>query len=126
MQINELIDTFAEVKSKSDDLKKECDGYSKQIKEVMTEQNLVEYYTEKYKAVVSTIETKSFDDAKLLEKIKSWGEISNKLIRTVEVVDMTALEDAIYNGLVVTSDLAECQVVKKQQRLVVTKIKKEK
>lgn len=124
MDLNMLIDLFGETKEQSDALKKECDTYSKDIKERMSKDDVGEVFTDKYKAKLSVIESKSFDEAKLLMKLKSMGDIAKSVIRTVEVVDMTALENAIYNKEIDASALTECQVVKTQQRLTVTEIKK--
>lgn len=126
MDLNMLIDLFGETKEQSDALKKEVDAYSKDIKERMSKDDVGEIFTDKYKAKLSVIESKSFDEAKLLMKLKSMGDIAKSVIRTVEVVDMTALENAIYNKEIDASALTECQVVKTQQRLTVTEIKKKK
>lgn len=126
MDLNLLIDLFGETKEQSDALKKEVDSYSKDIKERMSKDNVGEVFADKYKAKLSVIESKSFDEAKLLMKLKSMGDIAKSVIRTVEVVDMTALENAIYNKEIDASALTDCQVVKTQQRLTVTEIKKKK
>ncbi len=126
MDLNMLIDLFGETKEKSDALKKEADSYSKDIKERMSKDDVGEIFTDKYKAKLSVTESKSFDEAKLLMKLKSMGDIAKSVIRTVEVVDMTALENAIYNKDIDASALTDCQVVKTQQRLTVTEIKKKK
>lgn len=123
MDLNMLIDLFGETKEQSDALKKEVDTYSKDIKERMSKDNVGEVFADKYKAKLSVIESKSFDEAKLLMKLKNMGDIAKSVIRTVEVVDMTALENAIYNKEIDASALTDCQVVKTQQRLTVTKVK---
>ncbi len=126
MDLDLLIDLFAETKEQSDALKKECDTYSKDIKERMSKNMSYEVSTGKFTAKLSNIETKSFDEAKLLMKLKDMGDIAKSVIRTVEVVDMNALENAIYNKEIDASALTDCQVVKTQQRLTVTEIKKKK
>lgn len=124
MDLTELINVFGETKTTADVLKKECDEYSKDIKDRMSKNLSYEVSTDKFTAKLSNIETKSFDEPKLLVKLKSMGDIAKSVIRTVEVVDMTALENAIYNREIDASALTDCQVVKTQQRLTVTKIKK--
>lgn len=126
MDLTELINVFGETKTTADALKKECDEYSKDIKDRMSKNMSYEVSTDKFTAKLSNIETKSFDEPKLLMKLKSMGDIAKSVIRTVEVVDMTALENAIYNREIDASALTDCQIVKTQQRLTVTKIKNKK
>lgn len=124
MDLERLIDGFGEMKEKSDELKKEVDGYNKQIKSIMGEVSLDEYKTSKYKVKLSNIESRSFDEERLLAKLKELG--ATDCIKTVEIVDMTNLENAIYNKKVDASKLADCQIITKQQRLTITKVKEKK
>lgn len=124
MDLNNLIDCFGEVKGRSDLLKKEVDGYNKEIKSVMSEVDLSEYKTDKYKVKLTTVESRSFDEEKLLVRLKELG--ADECIKTIEVVDMANLENAIYNKKVDASKLADCQIVNTQQRLTLTKVKEKK
>lgn len=124
MELDELVNLFGETKSEADKYKKEAETYNSDIKKIMSETELSEFSTEKYKVKLSTIESKSFDEPKLLDKLKELG--ITECIRTVEVVDMTNLENAIYNGKLDASKLKDCQIVTTQQRLTISKVKEKK
>jgi hypothetical protein len=125
-ELQNLIEMFGERNERVKSLKKETDVLNTQIKEIMatlpggvTES---EHFTARYSVSV----TESFDEPKLIERLKQLG--CHGVIKTVEVVDMDALENAIYNGHIAGSELADCKVSKSTPKLVVSvkKAKKEK
>jgi hypothetical protein len=84
--------------------------------------------TDAFKVSCKTIETEDFDQAKLLDKIKKlWqaqnGDVECPWIQRVEVVDMEAVTNAIYDGMIVADELNDCKTKKTQVRLTVNPLK---
>lgn len=124
MELKKLIDAYGETKTESDKLKKEVESYNSSIKSLMNDENLSYFNSDKYYVKLATIEQRVFDEQKLLDKLKEMG--ATNCIKTIEVVDMNELENAIYNKQVDASKLSDCQVVKSQQRLTLGKVKEKK
>ena len=117
-----LVDKFGDVKVQADALKKESDGYKEEIKTYLSEHDMDEYSTSKWRVKYSVAVTRDFNQEKLLAKVKEAG--LTDCIKTVEVVDMTNLENAIYNGKVDASIFADCEVIKETPKLNIYKTKK--
>lgn len=124
--LQKLINEFGTRNEQVKSLKKETDALNTQIKEIMANLPGGVAETEQFVAKYSVITTSDFDEPKLIERLKTLG--CQGVIKTVEVVDMDALENAIYNGQIVGSELADCKVNKSVAKLVVSvkKSKKEK
>jgi len=102
---------------------------NKEIKQIMLSAGDEVREVDGLKVTCKTIESEDFDQAKLLYKIKQLWVAQNPgtkcpWIQTVEVVDMEAVTNAIYDGMIQATDLADCKTKKTQTRLTVTKIKK--
>lgn len=121
--LKNLIESFGEKNEIVKSLKKETDVLNTQIKDIMSKNANAIVDTEHFTAKYSVITTESFDEERLISRLKELGKSS--VIKTVEVVDMDALENAIYNGQIVGADLADCKVSKSTQKLVVS-VRKEK
>ena len=117
-----LVDKFGDVKTKSDALKKEADGYKDEIKAFLCASDTDEYATDKYRVKYTVAVSRDFNQEKLLAKLKEVG--LTECIKTVEVVDMNNLENAIYNKKIDASILADCEIVKETPKLNIYKVKK--
>jgi hypothetical protein len=93
----------------------------KEIKKFMSTSGLDKVTSEHFVASYSVSKSESFDEEKLINRLKALG--CSHVIKTVEVVDMELLESAIYDGQIAGSELADCKVVKEIPKLVV-KVKK--
>lgn len=122
-ELNKLIEEFGEQNEEVKRLKKSTDALNVQIKEILSKAENRTVDTERFTATYSEVVSESFDEEQLLAKLKAMGV--EGVIKTKEYVDMDALEDAIYNGNVAGSDLADCKLTKVTPKLVV-KIRKEK
>lgn len=119
--LEELIDRYGRLKAEMDSYKKEVDGDNAEIKKLMTEENIENAKGMDYKATCKTIVSESFNEPKLLAKLKEMK--IEGCIKTREYVDMEELESAIYNGEISATDIADCKEVKETLRLTVTKRK---
>lgn len=120
-ELAEQIRLFYEDKQQLDNYKKSSEEYNKNIKQVMSELDLTEFETEDLIAKIGTQNRESFNEVKLLGKLKSLGNIS--AIKTKEYVDMDELENLIYNGILNASELTNCKEVKTVTTLKVSKKK---
>lgn len=120
-ELKELIRLFYEDKQQLDNYKKSTDESNTKIKEYMTELNLTEFKDEDLTAKISIQNRESFNEARLLDKLSVLNVPG--VIKTREYVDMDALEDAIYNGLVDASELTSCKDTKTVTTLKVSKSK---
>lgn len=120
--LQELIRLYFEDKQQLDNYKKSTDAYNKDIKDGMTELGIDEFVTrDGITAKMSIQKRESFNEDKLIEKLKEL-KIS-KPIKTIEVIDYDALEDAIYNNELDATKIADCKQVKEITVLKVTKKK---
>ena len=122
-KLYELIEQFGETNEKVKLLKKTTDELNTEIKEIMSKSETKNVDTEHFTATYSVTKSESFDDERLIKKLKDLG--LHRVIKTVEVVDMELLESAIYDGEISGSELADCKTVKETPKLVV-KVRKEK
>lgn len=121
-ELNALIQGFYEDKQQFDYYKKETDKTNKEIKELMQQLDTGEFETDNGLVAKMNIQKReSFNEAKLLEKLKTLGVTTP--IKTIEVVDMDLLEDTIYNGQLDASKLSDCKQVKEVITLKVNKKK---
>lgn len=119
-QLDELIPTYYKNKEKMESYKKLVDEQNKNIKELMNGE--YSYEIGKYKAVVSTSTRVSMDEQKLMMLLKA-NNIKG-VIKTIEVVDMDALENLIYHNEIpkdVLKRIGECKSEKEIKSLRVTK-----
>lgn len=119
-KLDELIPTYYRNKEKMESYKKLVDEQNKNIKELMNGE--YSYGVGKYKAVVSTSTRVSMDEQKLMMLLKA-NNIKG-VIKTIEVVDMDALENLIYHNEIpkdVLKRIGECKSEKEVKSLRVTK-----
>ena len=118
-----LVERYGNLKGEMDSYKKQVDADNKDIKNLMSSLGVDEFESENYTAKYSVAVSENFDEDKLVSKLQVLG--IEGLIVMKPTVDMTALENAIYNGKVDAADLADCKVRKETPRLNIYKKKKE-
>lgn len=128
--LNELVARYGKTNAELKVLKTSADADNKEIKDIMSSTGLHEHVSGGYKAKYSVSKSESFDEEKLVETLKhlkindeQFASDIPGLIEYKPVVNMDALENAIYNGNVSASDLAGCKVVKETARLTISKVK---
>lgn len=122
--LSDMIDYFMEQKEPYEEYKKELDGANADIKFLMNKLGMKEFTSSwGYTAKLNVQKRESFDDNKLITKLKELGVTTP--IKTVEVVDMDELENVIYNGGLDASQLTGCKQIKEIPVLKVSKKKGE-
>lgn len=121
--LDTLVERYGNLKGEMDSYKKQVDADNKDIKNLMSSLGMDEFESENYTAKYSVAVSENFDEDKLVSKLQLLG--IEGLIVMKPTVDMTALENAIYNGKVDAADLADCKVRKETPRLNIYKKKKE-
>lgn len=121
--LDTLVERYGNLKGEMDSYKKQVDADNKDIKNLMSSLGMDEFESENYTAKYSVAVSENFDEDKLVSKLQVLG--IEGLIVMKPTVDMTALENAIYNGKVDAADLADCKVRKETPRLNIYKKKKE-
>lgn len=127
-KLEELVERYGNLKGEMDSYKKQVDSDNKEIKSIMSTTGVNEISAGGYVAKYSVAISESFDEEKLIKGLTSKlydGKSAYDLgiIKHKEYVDMTALEDAIYNGKINAAELADCKVRKETPRLTITKEK---
>ena len=102
--------------------KKQKQPLNKQIKEIMKEEEIRDILIGEIKATYIEKQVQTADAEKLLQRLKDLG--ATDCIKTVEVVNEEALEDAIYNGKISPAMLEDCFSVKVVPTLTVKKASK--
>lgn len=110
-----MIDKAGELKATITANKKELEGLKKEIKS----KNLSELRGSRYVAEVSERVATSFDEDKLLSKVKDIG--ANWLLK--EVVDEDKLEESIVKGELEAEQFNDCIIEKVSQVLKFKKVK---
>lgn len=121
MELSELVEVFGNRKSELDGMKKEVDGYNKSIKERMNGINMKQFSSENYTVTITDVKSEGFDEGKLIQRLTEMG--LNECIKMVATVDMSALENAIYNGQLNPAKIADCKTSSVTQRLNIKKNK---
>ena len=124
MDIAGLVESFGEIKTQSDDFKKRADEYNKVLKEYFRQHGATEASSEHYKVKYSVAVQRGFDEEKLLTKLKELG--ATECIKTIEVVDMNNLENALYNKRIDASQLSDCETIKETEKINLYKNKEAK
>ena len=135
-----LIERYGEAKTVVDSYNKQLEADNKEIKKRIVEVGVpVEGkpgsftgYSENYKVTCSVSKSEDFDETKLIAKLKELIDKADiehlsmikKCIVYKPVVDMDALENAIYHGVIPASELNDCRISKEVSRLTVKKIEK--
>ena len=120
--LNDIIQNFYEDKQNLNVFKKLTEKANEEIKMLMNKANKNEFETDNGLVAKITIQKReTFIDELLLQKIKELK--IDGIIQTKEYVDMDALENAIYNGKLNASELANCRQIKEVQTLKISKKK---
>lgn len=110
LKLHDLIPLYYEHNELVKKHKKVANKVGKDIKKIMTEQDITEFATHGLVAKVSASERVDLMEDVLMEKIKELG--IKGIIKTREYIDMDALETALYNGLINPAMLAQAQTKK--------------
>lgn len=135
-----LIDTLGEKKKVFDPMKKDVESLINDIKSEMLSTNNNYIETDSYTATVTARNSESFNEEKLIDAIEHMTYTTENnckvavgsglgIIKMKPYVDMDALEDAIYRGLISDEDLIKldaCKVTKTSYALTVKKKKEKK
>lgn len=140
MLLEDLIERYGKNKAAVDSYKKDINEDNKEIKRLIVDQGVpvegkngsFKAYSENYTATYSVSKTEDFDETKLIAKLKELIDKADiehlsmikRCIVYKPIVDMDALENAIYHGVIPASELNDCRVSKEVSRLTVKKIKK--
>lgn len=131
--LDEIVERYGRLKQEVDSYEKQIKSDNSSIKSKMTEMDLKEYESKNYIAKYAVSVSESFDEEKLVEKLrsmmveviedglpvkKSMAEALD-LIEYKPAVKMEALENAIYNGKISAADLADCVLRKETGRLTI-------
>ena len=122
--LEDLIPQFFQKNAEAKSIRKDADKLKEKAKEKMAELNMVEYEVGDLVATINHQDRSSLNPDKLLEKMKKLGH--TKVIKTVEKVDETAVEDLIYKGELKPEDIADCLESKIVKVFTVKKMKKSK
>lgn len=121
MDLSQLIELFGTEKQELDNIKKTVDGYNKSIKEQMNGADLKQAHSPHFTVTLTEVKSEGFDEGKLIQRLTDLG--LNDCIKMVATVDMSALENAIYNGQLNPAKIADCKVSNVTQRLTIKKNK---
>lgn len=129
MALKELIDKYGKSKAELDVIKKDVDATNAEIKQLMTSEKIENAEGDTFKATCKEIKSESFNDEKLVAKLRSmWSEHNGSMacpyVKMIYVPDMEEIERALYSGEIKAEDIADCKEVKTTLRLTVSKIKK--
>ena len=115
-KLDELVLGYARHKAEEGELKKVCDSENAQIKDIMFNEKLSKYEVEGWQVNYIESTREKMNEDKLLDLLKKSFTKKQlkkmKLIKTVEQVDESALENAIYNNLVgadFVASMASCK-----------------
>ena len=114
---------YASMKADADKFKKAAEDLNKNIKQVMTDNNLDKYSASGFTVTKVVTNKESMNEQKLLQVAKKYNIPA---IKTVEVIDMDALENFLYHTDVsdeIMEDLAKC---KSKTEVIQLRIKEEK
>lgn len=133
MNLEELVVSFGEKDAEFKALKKDYDSTKETLKNLMGDLGTEKESFGGYTVTRTTSNRESFDEAKALEILKKdWNThnspaIACPYIKTIEVLDMDALESAMYNHQIrddVIISLDECRKVTEVITMKCVKTKK--
>lgn len=127
-KLSMLIDAYAAVKAQADKLKSDVDNRNKEIKELMSKENIDSFDTGSYTAKFTVQKRETMNEDKLIGILQNAG-FDGKIVKLKPYVDMDALESSIYHGEIseeVQGKIAQCVSVKEVPTLKVTKNKEDK
>ena len=121
--LDSLVPQYVSVKADADKFKKAADDLNKNIKQVMTDNDLDKYSAGGFTVTKVVTNRETMDEQKLLQVARKHNIPA---IKTVEVIDMDALENFLYHSDVtdeLMEDLAKC---KSKTEVVQLRVKEEK
>ena len=123
-----LIPIYVENKREADDYAKLAKKYNADIKNMMRELDISDISNGSYVIKRSIVKTAKMDEQKMIEILKRvWtGDGENPYIKTVEVVDLDAVENAMYNNAFSQDIIAEfsaCDISTTIEKLTISKVK---
>ncbi len=122
-RLSVIVPNYQANKTEMDSYKKLVDADNKEIKEIMLGHEMEEFEIDDIKAKVSVSERINFIEEALIGTLKSLG-VEEGIIKTKEYVDMQALEDAIYKGVLNAAEIAHCQDIREVVTLRISKVKR--
>lgn len=123
-ELTSLVPEFIHIKNEADSYKKLSDNSNKKIKDLMSEAELDNFECGAYVLKYTVQHRESLNEDKLLGIAKKYN--LDKIVKQVEVINMEALEDAIYREEIspeVLAEISKCTIVKDVPTLKVTKKK---
>lgn len=128
--LQSLIPIYVENKREADDYAKLAKKYNNDIKAMMKELDIDNISDGSHIIKKSVVKTAKMDEQKMIEILKRvWhGEGENPFIKTIETVDLDAVEKAMYNNEFSQEVLAEftsCDISTTVEKLTISKVKKE-
>ena len=125
-----LVPSYQENKTNEKIYKDAVSKEGAEIKDIMKAYNLAEFEEGGVIAKYNVSERTSFNNQALLEKLKALKDskkltpaIFRKIVKKVEIVDMDALEEALYKDQVEAAELSSCQESKVVATLTLGKVK---
>lgn len=123
-RLDELIPSYCLNKSEFDSYKKLCEKENAEIKALMKEQNVSDYRVDGYTVKYVIVKKETINEEKLLEIAHIHG--IPEIVKTKEYIDFGALENAIYNGKIEASIIAEMNTAKEVKEVETLRISKNK
>ena len=131
--LEEIVERYGRLKAEVNSYTKQINSDNSSIKSQMTKLNIKNFESENYVASYSVITSESFDEDKLISKLRSMtveviedGVSVEKpiadalgLIEYKPVVKMDVLENAIYNGKISAASLSSCVIKNETGRLTI-------
>lgn len=128
VSLDELIPIYYENKQEYKSYSEMVDRDNLLIKNLMEDAELNKYTVGNLTATLSTRQTESMDEQKLIDLLKKHN-LTEGIIKTTEYVDMDALENVMYAGKIpenVVVEMDKCKIVKETKVLKITRKKEKK
>lgn len=125
---DKLVKRYGDLKTQEKEVADELKTENERIKSLMYENHMVKYSFNGYTLTLYEKESVNFNSDKALTVLKDAYSEGCAFIKTVEVIDMDALEQAIYNNTIDVHTLVkldECRTTNVTKILKCTKSKKE-
>lgn len=116
--LENLVPSYFSNNKNLNSLKKVADEENKNIKTIMQNLELESFTADGKTAKISSVVKTSLNEDALLAWLKE-NELEANIMKTREYVDLDALENAIYNGVINPVDLAPFQVESTQIKLTI-------
>lgn len=113
--MTELIDKYAELKKIADKAKEEAEKVKSEIKSKLEDEGIDVASSDDWTVTRIEVDRDELNEEKLIQLLRSkyTEEQLSGVIKIVEVVDLTELEDRVYNRIVDGDDVQSCIIHKK-------------